>query len=137
MRTFLETAGRREPVHLGELEAVVMERLWSWGRAAAVREVLEDLQQDRALAYTTVMTVMDNLRRKGLLVRERDGRAYNYQTVQTREQYTATMMGRTLAAGGNQSVTLLHFLEYIATEDIAVLRDALSENAANRDAGPS
>jgi len=50
---------------LGELEAVIMDRLWEWGRPALVREVLDDLRKDRPLAYTTVMTVMENLHRKG------------------------------------------------------------------------
>lgn len=52
---------------LGQLEAVVMERLWSYGRPVPVREVLVDLQRERSIAYTTVMTVMDNLHRKALL----------------------------------------------------------------------
>jgi len=40
----------------GELEAVIMGRLWERGRPALVREILDDLRGDRALAYTTVMT---------------------------------------------------------------------------------
>lgn len=55
---------------LGELEAVIMDRLWSWARPVTVREVLEDLQRSRTIAYTTVMTVMDNLYKKGILARE-------------------------------------------------------------------
>src|SRR5206468_2997778 len=55
----------------GELEAVIMDRLWERGRPALVREMVEDLREDRALAYTTVMTVMDNLYRKGWLRRGR------------------------------------------------------------------
>ena len=53
----------------GELEAVIMHRLWAWGRPALVREMVDDLQKDRQIAYTTVMTVMDNLYRKGWLRR--------------------------------------------------------------------
>src|SRR5260370_26278900 len=60
---------------LGELEAVIMDRLWKWGRPALVREVVDDLHRDRPLAYTTVMTVMENLHRKGWLRRERGGPA--------------------------------------------------------------
>jgi predicted transcriptional regulator len=60
---------------LGELEGVIMDRLWDWGRPALVREVLDDLRKDRPLAYMTVMTVMENLHRKGWLRRDRDGRA--------------------------------------------------------------
>jgi predicted transcriptional regulator len=60
----------------GELEAVIMHRLWQLGRSALVRKMVDDLLEDRALAFTTVMTVMDNLYRKGWLRRERDGRAW-------------------------------------------------------------
>src|SRR4026208_1590427 len=56
-----------------------MDRLWERGRPTLVREMVEDLREDRALAYTTVMTVMDNLHRKGWLRRERDGRAWRYE----------------------------------------------------------
>ena len=49
----------------GELEAVIMNRLWARDRSALVREMVDDLQKDRQIAYTTVMTVMDNLYRKG------------------------------------------------------------------------
>jgi predicted transcriptional regulator len=63
----------------GELEAVIMDRLWQSGRPVLVREVLDDLRKDRPLAYTTVMTVMENLHRKGWLRRHRDGRAWRYE----------------------------------------------------------
>ena len=49
----------------GELEAVIMNRLWARDRPTLVREMMDDLQKDRQIAYTTVMTVMDNLYRKG------------------------------------------------------------------------
>ncbi len=55
-----------------------MDRLWAWARPSTVREVLADLQRERSVAYTTVMTVMDNLHRKGILDRRADGRAYRY-----------------------------------------------------------
>ena len=58
----------------GELEAVIMDRLWEQGQPMLVREMVDALHDDRALAYTTVMTVMENLCRKGWLRRERDGR---------------------------------------------------------------
>jgi predicted transcriptional regulator len=83
---------------LGHLEAEVMERLWSRESPATVREVLEDLQRDRRLAYTTVMTVMDKLHAKGVLARELDGRAYRYRPVQSREQHTAALIEQVLSA---------------------------------------
>src|SRR5260370_1519878 len=59
----------------GELEAVIMDRLWEWGRPVLVREMVDALHDDRALAYTTVMTVMENLYRKGWLRRGGGGPA--------------------------------------------------------------
>ncbi|WP_104102935.1 BlaI/MecI/CopY family transcriptional regulator [Cryobacterium sp. M96] len=117
---------------LGTLEQHVMDRIWSWGRPVAVREVLEDLQRERTLAYTTVMTVMDNLRRKGFLTREKDGRAYLYRPAQTREQHTAAFMGEVLAGGADTSVTFLHFLDHIPPEEVASLRLALDEHLQGR-----
>lgn len=82
---------------LGQLEATVMDRLWAWDRPVLVREVLEvleNLQRDREIAYTTVMTVMEHhLYRKGLVGRERDGRAYRYTPAQTREEHDARVHG--------------------------------------------
>ena len=119
---------------LGTLEKLIMERLWSWNHPVAVREVLEDLQKDRVLAYTTAMTVMDNLRRKGILTREKDGRAYRYRPVMTREQYTAAFMGTVLAGSADTTATLLHFLEQIPPAEVARLREALNQSTEQ---GPS
>lgn len=109
----------------GELEAAVMQRLWSYGRAATVREVLEDLNQDRSLAYTTVMTVMDNLRRKGWLRRQTEGRAYLYEPVFTREEHSARLMRAALAESSDQQATLVHFLEQMPADDASALQALL------------
>lgn len=110
---------------LGDLEKVVMDRIWSSDHPVAVREVLEDLQTERTLAYTTVMTVMDNLHSKGVLTRQKDGRAYVYQPAMSREQHTAAFMGEVLAGSNDRTVTLLHFLEQMTPEEAARLREAL------------
>lgn len=112
---------------LGDLERLIMDRVWSWDHPVAVREVLEDLQSERALAYTTVMTVMDNLHRKGVLTRKKDGRAYVYRPSMSREQHTATLMGEVLADSSDRTGTLLHFLEQMTPDDAARLREALNE----------
>jgi predicted transcriptional regulator len=62
---------------LGPLESDVMAALWSRGEAT-VREVHDVLRAKRPIAYTTVMTTMDRLHRKKLLVRTREGNAYRY-----------------------------------------------------------
>ena len=110
---------------LGQLEAIVMQRLWEWDRPVAVREVLEDLQTDRTIAYTTVMTVMDNLFQKGILARKLSGRAYVYRPVRTREQHTAELMEQVLSSGGDAGATLLHFVERMPDEEVAHLREVL------------
>ena len=53
----------------GDLEATVMDLMWSADRPLLVREVVDLMRPERAPAYTTVMTVMDNLHRKGWLER--------------------------------------------------------------------
>lgn len=110
---------------LGDLEAAIMERLWSYHRPASVRDVLEDLRREREIAYTTVMTVMDKLHTKGLLRRRTVGRAYVYETVTSKEAHTAELMRTTLASGGNRAATLVHFLERLSPEESAALEAAL------------
>ncbi|MEV4096370.1 BlaI/MecI/CopY family transcriptional regulator [Streptosporangium saharense] len=110
---------------LGDLESVIMERLWSYRRPAPVRDVLEDLRAEREIAYTTVMTVMDKLHTKGLLRRKMVGRAYVYETVASREAYVADLMRDALASGGNRTATLVHFLERLTPEESAALEAAL------------
>ncbi|GGL05720.1 hypothetical protein GCM10007382_26970 [Salinibacterium xinjiangense] len=116
---------------LGTLEQSVMDRLWSWSQPVAVREVLEDLRRDRMLAYTTVMTVMDNLHRNGVLTPEKDGRAYVYRPAVTREQFTAVLMGDVLAGSANTTATFLHFLEQMPPAEVASLCAALDGHEKN------
>ena len=112
---------------LGELEALIMDRLWSADGSQSVRQVLESLPRDRERAYTTVMTVLDHLHRKGLLERERVGRAYLYCTVQSREEYTAGLMGDALAAGGDRTAALMHFVGQLAPEEAEQLLTLLAK----------
>jgi predicted transcriptional regulator len=109
----------------GELEAVVMDRLWLWNRPTLVREVVEDLQRHRQVAYTTVMTVMDNLHRKGALTRQMDGRAYRYRPAYTREQHVAALMGQVLDTAGDRTAALMGFVETMSATEVAALREAL------------
>jgi predicted transcriptional regulator len=86
------------PPPLGELEAEVMEHLWRQGEAT-VRLVLEAINAtaEKARAYTTVMTVMSNLDRKGMLTRRRDGKTDVYSPVMSRQEY---FDGRATAEAG-------------------------------------
>jgi predicted transcriptional regulator len=73
-------AGRTDRL-LGPLESEVMELVWKLDRPLTVRELLERINEGREarLAYTTVMTVMSRLAKKGALARRREGRGYVYE----------------------------------------------------------
>ena len=119
----------------GELEAVIMERLWVLGRPVLVREMVDDLRPERALAYTTVMTVMDNLYRKGWLRRERDGRAWRYEPTGSRSGYTAALMNDALDTSTDRRTALAHFALQMSPQDAALLRDALDRALGQPETG--
>jgi predicted transcriptional regulator len=119
----------------GELEAVIMDRLWQLGRPVLVREIVDELHPDRALAYTTVMTVMDNLYRKGWLRRERDGRAWRYEPTGSRSGYTAALMNDALATSTDRRTALAHFALQMSSQDAALLRDALDRALGQPETG--
>ncbi|KRB73103.1 hypothetical protein ASE01_20230 [Nocardioides sp. Root190] len=110
---------------LGELEAQVMGVLWSADGALSVRQVLETLPQDRHRAYTTVMTVLDNLHRKEFVRRERVGRAWHYLPVQSRDLHVAGLMTDALDTGADRSAALLHFVEQLPADELAQLKALL------------
>ncbi|MET7720989.1 BlaI/MecI/CopY family transcriptional regulator [Streptomyces mirabilis] len=113
------------PRPLGELEDAVMTRVWKWNRPVTVREVLEDLQQERSIAYTTVMTVLDNLHQKGWVRREAEGRAYRYEAVSTRAAYSAALMNDAWSQSDNPAAALVAFFGMMSQEQRRALRDAV------------
>jgi predicted transcriptional regulator len=113
---------------LGVLEAAIMDRLWSWEQPSTVRELLADINNDRDLAYTTVMTVLDNLHRKGWLTRELDGRAYRYNPVSTRQEYSAELMREALNDSGDNASTLLRFVDEMTDAEAEAVRKALRKH---------
>ncbi|MFF3553811.1 BlaI/MecI/CopY family transcriptional regulator [Streptomyces tsukubensis] len=102
-----------------------MTRVWQWNRPVTVREVLEDLQQDRSIAYTTVMTVMDNLHQKGWVRREVEGRAYRYTAVSTRAAYSAALMNEAWAQSDNPAAALVAFFGMMSPEQREALQAAV------------
>ncbi|GAC1409633.1 MAG: BlaI/MecI/CopY family transcriptional regulator [Mycobacterium sp.] len=106
-----------------------MDRIWNRDPASpiTVREVFDELAAERAIAYTTVMSTMDNLHTKGWLARERDGKAYRYWPTLSREQHSARLMHEALNGGGRADLVLHHFVEQIGPEESARLRAALRQ----------
>lgn len=82
------------PQSLGPLELAVMEILWKSGESN-VHDVVEKL--GRPLAYTTVMTTLDRLYKKGLLSRHKSERAFLYSTRQTRLEWEHKRAGEFVA----------------------------------------
>jgi predicted transcriptional regulator len=115
----------------GDLEAVIMDRIWDRGESTTtVREIFDELAAEREIAYTTVMSTMDNLHGKGWLAREKDGKAYRYWPTLTREQHGARLMRDALEASGSSELVLNHFVEQMGPEESARLRAALRRIAA-------
>lgn len=104
-----------------------MDRVWAQGTAASttVREVFDELAAGRDIAYTTVMSTMDNLHTKGWLARERDGKAYRYWATLSREEHSARLMHEAFDGGGRPDLVLQHFAEQIGPEESDRLRAAL------------
>ncbi|MFI2634498.1 BlaI/MecI/CopY family transcriptional regulator [Streptomyces collinus] len=102
-----------------------MSRVWKWNRPVTVREVLEDLQKERSIAYTTVMTVLDNLHQKGWVRREAEGRAYRYEAVSTRAAYAAALMNDAWSQSDNPAAALVAFFGMMSEEQRQSLTDAV------------
>ena len=115
---------------MGELEQAVLEALWELDGSdperpgASGRAVHERLQgrDGRDLAYTTVMTVLDRLARKDVVVRERDGRAFRYAPRLTRAAMTAELMHEALeGTRGDREQALVSFGGEASEEGLAAL----------------
>lgn len=117
---------------LGPLEERLLESLWQRGNAT-VRELVEDGHQD--LAYTTVMTTLDRLFKKGLLAREAEGRAFRYTPSVTREELHREVAGAALCQmldASPASTLPLSYLVEILTERDAQLLDELRQLVENK-----
>ncbi|MFF9143336.1 BlaI/MecI/CopY family transcriptional regulator [Streptomyces sp. NPDC014861] len=112
---------------LGELEAEIMDRFWRWQRPATVREVVDDINRHRDVAYTTVTTVTGILFHKGHLTRTREGRVWLYRASATREAYAAALMEDGLGASEDRTAALARFVENLDADELDALRTALRD----------
>ena len=116
----------------GDLEATVMDRVWARGDGVTVREVFYELTGTRQIAYTTVLSTMDNLHRKGWVRRDREGKAYRYWPTMTREERSANLMRAAFSAGGDTEAVLAFFVGQMTAEESAQLRAALRHGGSGR-----
>ena len=113
---------KRQTDQLGSLESELMQRIWSRGEIS-----VRDLHSEVAgrLAYTTIMTTLDRLYKKGLLIRRKIGRAYFYAPKFTQEEYqgrlTQQFMGKVLHEGKPSNAVLSYFVDVVTEADQQML----------------
>jgi predicted transcriptional regulator len=117
---------------LGELEAAVMNVLWAAAEPLKVRDVLERLDTGKQLAYTTVMTVLDNLHRKQWVERVKHGKAYEYEAAFSREDASARALRDVLDSSQDPHAVLMRFVETVSDEETDLLRTALRKKRVRR-----
>ena len=116
----------------GDLEASVMEQVWGREDGVTVREVFEELSDAREIAYTTVLSTLDNLHRKGWVKREREGKAFRYWPTMTREQRSANLMRAAFDSGGDTEAVLAFFVNQMTESESAQLQAALRRSGAEK-----
>ena len=111
-----------ERLELGPLERQVLEVLWKRKRAATVRSVQPSFPR---LAYTTLMTTLDRLYRKGLLRRFRLGRAFGYEPRCSRDELFGQMVSGQvadlMAACGDSTLLLSTLVQAVGHTDAELL----------------
>jgi len=110
---------------MGKLEAEVLGQLWAGKDAMTPGEVVDSLESPPA--YTTVMTILTRLWKKGLAEREVRGRAFAYRPIFTEAEYTAQRMRTTLEGSSNRAAALSHFVGSLSKREERSLRRIIGE----------
>ncbi len=121
----------KKPSPLGDLEEKVMNIIWE-KKKATVRDVLHELNKKENFAYTTIMTIMDRLYKKGLLKREKKGLGYIYYPVITKEEFEKKTAEKVITEliENNPELTLAAFqgaVEKLSKEEIDKLYKIIEE----------
>jgi predicted transcriptional regulator len=121
------------PGVLGPLEWRVLESLWARPAPASVRDLTPEFSE---IAYTTLMTTLDRLHRKGILIRVKQGRAFFYQPRLSRPEFESARAGAALrvaldGSGAALSPLLSTFVDAVGSRDRAML-DELATLVRNR-----
>lgn len=113
----------------GALEREVLAQLWTMPHGATPAEVLDAMDTD--LAYTTVMTILTRLWQKGLVTRQRRGRAYAYRAKVSEAELSAGRMRETLKAASDPAAALSHFVQGLSSREARIMRTLL-DSASRR-----
>ena len=111
---------------LGELERAVMDAVWDSETPVTAYDVRARLEEaGRALAPTTVLTVLTRLQKKGLVSAERSARPHRYSAVASRADHIAELMHEVLRETGDHHAVLERFVGGVSESDAAALRRLL------------
>lgn len=127
---------RRSLSRLGETEMEVLQRVWSLGEAS-VADVHDHILKTRPVAYTTVMTVMKKLARKGFLHCDSSGSRYMYTPArppaQVRQELVQDLLDRVFHGSAAALVQTLVRGESLSAEESAEIRRLLADMAAEEE----
>lgn len=108
-----------------------MEQLWATGAALTANELRDALAlrdpAARAVATTTVLTVLSRLERKGFVSRSRDVRPHRYRALLSREEHTAELMHEVLDRASDRDAALARFVGTATAGEAATLRRLLDD----------
>lgn len=99
-----------------------MDVLWDQDGWLTPGDVHEITERHHPLAYTTVMTILVRLWNKRMVDRRQHGRAFEYHPTATRDEWAALRMREFLAAAGDRSAALSHFVSTMSPKELVALR---------------
>jgi predicted transcriptional regulator len=117
-----QMAVRRVP---GSLEASVLQLLWAAEAPLSGRAILDGFDESERPGMTTVLTVLDRLQKKGLVLRTPGDGMSSFSAVRSASTDTASAMGRLLERADDREAALLHFAGRLDAADVEALRKAL------------
>jgi predicted transcriptional regulator len=121
---------RKPSATLTPQELEIMKVVWSCGRAT-VRDVYEALLEERRIAYTTVLTMMNELERKGHLSKKAEGRSFLYRPTRPQRQVVGSMEREFVERvfGGSAGPLLVHLVdeERLTSEELDALAKRIEE----------
>lgn len=126
---------KRGTPSLGELERQVMDHLWAQSPADAQR-LHRQISDERSLSLSTVQSTVERLVRKGLLKRQKSGRAYTYRPVVSRQELTARMVSElvgSLAIRGGAISGIIDFANPVDAQTLDQLEAWIQQQRAQGD----
>lgn len=115
-----ETGGRDGRRAAGQLESEVLAALWAADGPLTPAQVLEAIGSD--VVYVTVLSTLIRLHERGIVDREKHGRAHVYRPVRSQAETAATDMRAMLDGGGDHEQVLTRFLDMLPAADQDTVR---------------